>query len=306
MGFKGIYQHKSSVSKIGLLFLLIFVSVALHNFLFTTFLFYFADNSILLLQYLLGNEDVLERILTQQESVNYLKLMQLFSGVGLFITPILLYAHLTDFDFKFNRITRQNTILVVAIMMLITPFVGLLLEWNMQIHFPSFDMPAWLSPSFDSEEMVKAFLKMNTISDLLYTLIVIAVVPAIGEELLFRGYLQQKICKWLKTPHTAIVIIAFLFSVIHLDPEGIIPRFVLGVLLGYLYYWSGSLWLPILAHFVNNAQAVIFSYSLFKVDSGAYSILSETKIDPMLGLFSFCSVIFLLYVLYQNLNIKKG
>jgi len=293
MGFKGIYKEKSSATKIGILFLLIFVSVLLHSILAVALVSFFVDNGMALIQ----NQD-----LTNQASVNYLKLMQLFSGVGLFITPTLLYAHLMDFDFKFTSITRQNTILVIAIMMLIVPFVGLLLEWNMQISFPD-----WLL-RFDvtSEEIIEAFLKMSTIWDLLYTLIVIAVIPAIGEELLFRGYLQQKIGKWLKNPHTAIVITAFLFSAIHLDVQGIIPRFVLGVLLGYLYYWSKSLWLPILAHFVNNAQAVIFSYPLFKIDSGAYSVFSEAKIDPMMGLFSFASVVLLLYVLYQNLSIKKG
>ena len=293
MGFKGIYKEKSSATKIGILFLLIFVSVLLHSILVVALVSFFVDNGMALIQ----NQD-----LTNQASVNYLKLMQLFSGVGLFITPTLLYAHLMDFDFKFTSITRQNTILVISIMMLIVPFVGLLLEWNMQISFPD-----WLL-RFDvtSEEIVEAFLKMSTIWDLLYTLIVIAVIPAIGEELLFRGYLQQKIGKWLKNPHTAIVITACLFSAIHLDVQGIIPRFVLGVLLGYLYYWSKSLWLPILAHFVNNAQAVIFSYPLFKIDSGAYSVFSEAKIDPMMGLFSFASVVLLLYVLYQNLSIKKG
>jgi hypothetical protein len=293
MGFKGIYKEKSSATKIGILFLLIFVSVLLHSILAVALVSFFVDNGMALIQ----NQD-----LTNQASVNYLKLMQLFSGVGLFITPTLLYAHLMDFDFKFTSITRQNTILVIAIMMLIVPFVGLLLEWNMLISFPD-----WLL-RFDvtSEEIIEAFLKMSTIWDLLYTLIVIAVIPAIGEELLFRGYLQQKIGKWLKNPHTAIVITAFLFSAIHLDVQGIIPRFVLGVLLGYLYYWSKSLWLPILAHFVNNAQAVIFSYPLFKIDSGAYSVFSEAKIDPMMGLFSFASVVLLLYVLYQNLSIKKG
>jgi len=293
MGFKGIYKEKSSATKIGILFLLIFVSVLLHSILAVALVSFFVDNGMALIQ----NQD-----LTNQASVNYLKLMQLFSGVGLFITPTLLYAHLMDFDFKFTSITRQNTILVIAIMMLIVPFVGLLLEWNMQISFPD-----WLL-RFDvtSEEIIEAFLKMSTIWDLLYTLIVIAVIPALGEELLFRGYLQQKIGKWLKNPHTAIVITAFLFSAIHLDVQGIIPRFVLGVLLGYLYYWSKSLWLPILAHFVNNAQAVIFSYPLFKIDSGAYSVFSEAKIDPMIGLFSFASVVLLLYVLYQNLSIKKG
>ena len=293
MGFKGIYKQKSSSIKLGILFLLIFVSVLLHSILAVALVAIFVDNGMELIQ----NQD-----LTNQASVNYLKLMQLFTGVGLFITPTLLYAYLTDFDFKFTSVTRQNIILVIVIMMLIVPFVGLLLEWNIQIPFPD-----WLLQfDINSEAIVEAFLKMGTIWDLLYTLIIIAVVPAIGEELLFRGYLQQKIANGLKTPHMAILIAAFLFSAIHLDIQGIIPRFVLGVLLGYLYYWSKSLWLPILAHFVNNAQAVIFSYPLFKIDVGAYSVLSQAKVDPMMGLFSFASVVLLLYVLYQSLSIKKG
>jgi hypothetical protein len=97
-----------------------------------------------------------------------------------------------------------------------------------------------------------------------------------------------------------------LFSAIHFHFQGIIPRFVLGVLLGYLFYWSQSLWLPILAHFINNAQAVLFSYPSFKIESGAYSVLSEASVDPLMGLFSFFTVSFLLYMLHQNISIKKG
>ena len=293
MGFKGIYANKSSAVKVGVLFLLIFVSVILHTLLAVALVALFADNGMALIQ----NQD-----LSNQASVNYLKLMQLFSGVGLFITPTLLYAYLTNFDFKFTKLSRQNTILVIAIMLLIPPFIGLLLEWNMMI-----PAPEWLT-QFDvqSEAIVEAFLQMGTIWDLFYTILVIAVVPAIGEELLFRGYLQQKLGNWLRNPHTAILITAFLFCAIHFHFQGMIPRFVLGVLLGYLFYWSNSLWLPILAHFVNNAQAVIFSYPLFKVDSGAYSLLSETKIDPMMALFSLVSVALLLYVLHKNTSIKKG
>ena len=146
---------------------------------------------------------------------------------------------------------------------------------------------------------------MHTIWDLFYTILVIAVVPAVGEELLFRGYLQKKLSNLLINTDIAILITAFLFSVIHLDFHAIIPRFVLGILLGYLFYWSGSIWLPILAHFVNNAQAVIFSYPTFKVDSGVYSILSDEKTDPILALFSFISVMLLIYVLHKNLGIQK-
>ena len=293
MGFKGIYANKSSSAKIGILFLLIFVSVILHTLLAVALVALFADTGMALIQ----NQD-----LSNQVSVNYLKLMQLFSGVGLFIIPTLFYAYLTNFDFKFAKLSRQNTILVIAIMLLITPSIGLLLEWNMMI-----PAPEWLT-QFDvhSEAIVEAFLQMDTIWDLFYTILVIAVVPAIGEELLFRGYLQQKLGNWLRNPHTAILITAFLFSAIHFHFQGMIPRFVLGVLLGYLFYWSNSLWLPILAHFVNNAQAVIFSFPLFKVDSGAYSLLSETKVDPMMALFSLVSVVLLLYVLHKNISIKKG
>ena len=293
MGLKGIYANKSSTSKVGILFLLIFLSLILHTLIAVSLVALFAENGMTLIQ----NQD-----LSNQASINYLKLMQLFSGVGFFITPTLFYAYLTNFDFKFLKLSRQNTILVIAIMLLITPFIGLLLEWNMMI-----PAPEWLT-QFDvhSEAIVEAFLQMDTLWDLFYTILVIAVVPAIGEELLFRGYLQQKLGNWLRNPHTAILITAFLFSAIHFHFQGIIPRFVLGVLLGYLFYWSNSLWLPILAHFVNNAQAVIFSYPLFKVDSGAYSLLSETKIDPMMALFSLVSVVLLLYVLYKNISIKKG
>lgn len=292
MGFKGIYKEKSSVSKIGLLLLLIFVSMILHTLLAVVLIGFFSDNGMVFIQ----NQD-----LSNQASVNYLKLMQLFTAIGVFITPTLLYSYFTSFDFKFTPVTRQDTILVCAIMILITPFIGLLLEWNMMIIFPEWLMQLHVN----SEAIITAFLKMDTIWDLLYTIFVIAVIPAIGEELLFRGYLQQKVGSWLSNQHIAILITGLLFSMIHLDFQAIIPRFVLGVLLGYLYYWGGSLWLPILAHFVNNGQAVIFSFPLFKVDDGVYSILSDTKIDPMLALFSFTSVFLLIYVLRQNLSIKK-
>ena len=292
MGLKGIYENKSSVSKIGILFFLIFVSVILHTLIATLLIVLFADNGMLLLQ----NQD-----LTNQSSVNYLKLMQLFSGVGLFITPTLFYAYLTNFKFKLSKLSRQNAILVIAIMMLITPFIGLLLEWNMMIPFPQWAL------QFDatSDAIVTAFLQMDSIWDLFYTILVIAVAPAIGEELLFRGYLQQKLGHWLSSPHIAILTTAFLFSAIHFHLQGIIPRFVLGILLGYFFYWSNSLWLPILAHFVNNAQAVIFSYPSFKVDNGAYSILSESKVDPSIAFFSLASVALLLYILHQNTTMRK-
>ena len=293
MGFKGVYQNKSSLNKVGILFSLMFLSSVFHSLLAITLVLLFSDNGMAL---------ITTQDLNNQTSVNYLKLMQFFSGVGLFITPMLLYAYLTNFDFRFLSLTRQNIILGIAIMILIAPFVGFVLEWNMKIPFP--DWLAWFD--MNTEVIIEAFLSMNNLWDLFYTLLVIAIVPAIGEELLFRGYLQQKLVKRLKNSNTAILITAFLFSAIHFDLQGMIPRFMLGLLLGYLFYWSGSLWLPILAHFVNNAQAIILSYPSFKINGGAYSIFSNTPIDPLVALVSFFGTVLLIYILYQNLRIKKA
>jgi len=292
MGFKGAYKHKTSASKTGLFFLLIFVSVILHTILAFCLIAVLPSTSI---------EFIWNQELSNQSSVNTLKLFQLISSIGLFIAPTLLYSYLTGFDFKFRILIRQSVIIVLAIMMLITPFIALLLEWNMQI-----PLPQYLS-HFDqnSEAIIRAFLKMSTFWDLFYTLIVLAIIPAIGEELLFRGYLQQKISVWLKNYHVGILITAFLFSVMHLDIYGVLPRFVLGVLLGYFFYWSGSVWLPILAHFVNNAQAVVFSYPTFKTDLSIYSVLNKGQVDPILAYFSFFSVLLLLYLLFKCLSIKK-
>ena len=149
MGFRGIYEDKSSVSKTGIFCLLIFVSVILHYFLALTLLLVFTDNGINLIQ----NQD-----LSNQASVDYLKFIQIFSGLGLFITPTLLYAYLTNFDFKFSIMTRQSIILVIAIMILITPFIGMLLEWNMMIPFPD-----WLLKyDLNSGAVVDAFLQMSS------------------------------------------------------------------------------------------------------------------------------------------------
>ena len=292
MKFKNIYKDNSLVSKTGILFLLIITSFILHVILVVFLIMLFDSNGM----YLIQNQD-----LNNQICVNYLKLVQLFAAVGLFITPTLLYAYLTGFNFKFISITIKEVLLTILVMIFITPFVGLLLEWNMQISFPE-----WLS-LFDknSTEIVTAFLSMQTIWDLFYTLLVIAVVPAIGEELVFRGYLQQTIQKYLQYSHFAILITALFFSVIHLEIQAIIPRFILGVLLGYLYYWSGSLWLPILGHFVNNAQAIIFSYPFFGLEESTYFAFSKSTPNPVIGLFSFISAGFLIYILYKTLRLRK-
>ncbi len=290
MRLKGIFKEKSSATKIGLLFGLIVVSVILHTLFAYLCVELFFDVSLLSI----GLLD-----LTTVEEINAAKLLQLFSAVGLFISPTLLYAYLTNFDFKFRTIfSRQTLLLTAAIMLLINPFIAFIYEWNM-----SLDLPAWLL-NYDekAEVLTTLFMQMSSPWDLLFNLLVIAIVPAVGEELLFRGYLQQSFTKWLGKPHLAIIITAVLFSAIHMQFQGFLPRFALGLVLGYLFYWSASLWLPIFAHLLNNAMAVIFSYPTMS----AYANLTENTATWQEAFFSLMGVALLMLLLQRNLSIKKG
>tara|TARA_B100000902_G_scaffold155401_1_gene151826 strand:- start:8535 stop:9419 length:885 start_codon:yes stop_codon:yes gene_type:complete len=292
MRFKGIYKDKSVFVKILILFLLMTFSVVAHQLLAVIFIKLFTQDGMQLIQ----NND-----LSSEVTVNYLKIVQLFSGIGLFITPTFLFGYLTNFNFRFYKINRQAALLVIAIMMLITPFIGILLEWNMGI-----DLPEWmLKFDINSDKIVEAFLRMNNIWTLIFTIVVVAVVPAIGEELFFRGYVQQEILRWSGNIHFTILITAFFFSAIHFHFSGMVPRFILGILLGYIFYWSGSLWLPILAHFVNNAQTIILSYLSLNFHKQIPKPISEVNIDQNLALISFVSVTLLLYLLFKNTDIRS-
>ncbi len=122
-------------------------------------------------------------------------------------------------------------------------------------------LPAW-AQSFESqaEDTLKAILQMDTPIIFIINLLIIGILPGIGEELIFRGILQKQIGAMLKRPELAIWITAFIFSAIHLQFEGFLPRMVLGAVLGYLYYWTGNLWVPIIAHAFNNGVQVLMIY----------------------------------------------
>ena len=109
-------------------------------------------------------------------------------------------------------------------------------------------------------ELTKVFLGTNTYIGLAVNLFVIALLPAIGEELLFRGALQRLLGELTRNKHAGIVLSAIAFSALHMQFYGFLPRMMLGIYFGYLVLWSGSLWPAIIGHFINNATAVVFYF----------------------------------------------
>ncbi|MDF1698925.1 MAG: type II CAAX endopeptidase family protein [Saprospiraceae bacterium] len=113
-----------------------------------------------------------------------------------------------------------------------------------------------------SIEALMSVLQMDGIFDLLVNLLIVAVLPAIGEELLFRGVIQNEIVKRTSNYHVGIIIASIIFSGVHLQIQGFLPKMIIGLVLGYSYYWTKSLWYPIILHFLNNGMSTVAIFFL--------------------------------------------
>jgi membrane protease YdiL (CAAX protease family) len=206
------------------------------------------------------------------DTVRILKYFQVVQSFGLFIIPPIVVAYLFHGKISeylhLNKVATFTTVfLVVILMFFATPFINFIGEINAQMHLPKWmsGIEEWMKESEDKAAVLtEAFLKVNTLGGLFFNLFMIAVLPAIGEELLFRGVIQRIFTRMTKNHHWGIWISAILFSALHLQFYGFIPRMLLGVLFGYLLVWSGSLWLPVIAHFINNGVATIAMYLIDK------------------------------------------
>lgn len=165
------------------------------------------------------------------------------------------------------------------------PFVAWLTYVNTQI-----SLPDWMQASEDrTDALLKVVLTMESLPEFLVVLLTVAVTPALGEELLMRGVLQRRVFQpWFENHHIAIWAAAILFSAVHFEFAGFAPRLLLGVLLGYGYYWSGSLWTPILLHLFFNAMQVTVAYV-----TGAFDPAAEIAAAPAwwLGIISLALVL---------------
>ncbi len=172
-------------------------------------------------------------------------------------------------------------VLLAFSVMLLAVVISPLVEWNASLDIPG-SFGDWAR---ETETMAEGIIKMIT-TDLspmmfLVSLVVIALIPGIGEELVFRGLIQNEMYRANKNPHVAIWLTAIIFSAIHLQFLGFVPRVLLGAFLGYVYYWSGNLLVPMLAHFLNNGLQLLGLY-LYQHGVLSYNV-EETKSAPWLA-----------------------
>ena len=200
------------------------------------------------------------------QTTESLKWLQFLQTAGTFLLPPILCAWLWDSSHRPFRWLKLNEkpdgmlcLIAVVTMIVALPGINLLADLNSRVTLPeSLD---FIEQIFKQQEeaaaaLTERFLQADNLGQLLVNIGLLALLPAFAEELSFRGTLQQL----LPHKHVAIWITAFIFSAIHMQFYGFVPRMLLGAMFGYVFVWSGSLWIPILMHFTNNGLAVIAYY----------------------------------------------
>ena len=202
------------------------------------------------------------------------KIVQMLGSILIFIVPAIIISKFFGKSVK-NYLNIKNSpsclkyLLIILFMTVSFPILSLVTEWNSNIHFPQqFSFLEDILRKYEDENnnLINLFFLRTNWYDLIVNILIIALIPAIGEEMVFRGLMQKYFIKFLKKPHVSIIITAFIFSAIHFSFFGFISRFILGIFLGYLAWRFNSLLPSIFAHFVNNFSALIITFVLIRQD----------------------------------------
>lgn len=227
---------------------------------------------------------------TSNKNIGFVRYLLISQSISFFIIPAILILNLLKPVHQkglknFNPPVIYEFALVILLAFCIIPITSFMGQLNSGIHLPEWlsGLENWMIEQEDNaDSLIGKLIISDTFWIMLLNLIMIAVLPAIGEELIFRGVFQKIFYGFFRSGHPAIWITSFLFSALHFQFFGFIPRFILGLIFGYLFFWSGTLWFSVIAHFINNAVAVLGAYI-----KGAEYINSQPDIElwkQMVGL----------------------
>ena len=244
-------ESNPSVSKLFILFILVLIGAGFASFIS---LYIWQSGSINILEF---NNDV--QLNKSQRTLFRLGLM--VNHIGTFLIPALvfcaIYIKVNIKEFLQLKSFRIPDVIIWGLAILFSyPLLGVLTKMAMNIKWPE-----WLkSGQMESLALVEQTLEMESLSELFMALILIGLLAAIGEELLFRGVIQRVFQKAWKNPHMSIIVASIIFGAFHMQIERLIPLSILGALLGYSYYFTQTLWVPTILHFLNNATQVVGVY----------------------------------------------
>lgn len=240
-------------------------------------------------------------------NIQYVRILQIFNQIGVFIVPPFLLAFLIEGRSRaylsFNKVKPLHVIGTILLIFSISPIVTQLMSWNESMSLPeSFKgLEQWMQTEEKSADtIVDWMLSYNDPVSILINTLMIVVLPALGEELVFRAVLIKLFKGIFRNIHVAILVSAIVFSAFHMQFYGFFPRMFLGLLFGYLFLWSGSIWLPVLAHLLNNGTVVLITY-LHSSNIIAQSPDEFGKVDsPLLVILSVIITAFLAFWFHRT------
>jgi hypothetical protein len=204
----------------------------------------------------------------QADNVGFLRYLLIVQDISFLLIPSIIIIGMMKSessgrfpDFKIPSLKDIGLVIILTFCIFsITSFTG---QLNSAMHLPGWmsGVERWMTEQEDkADSTIDVLIASKTSGTMILNLLNIALVPAFAEELFFRGVFQKIFTNLFKSGHVAIWITAFLFSSIHFQFFGFLPRLILGLVFGYLFFWSENLWLPIISHFINNAFPVIVTY----------------------------------------------
>jgi uncharacterized protein len=239
---------------------------------------------------------------------NAVKVIQSITFIIGFLLPAIFTAYLLNRKpmdlLGFTRKINWKQIGIVCAIMITALFVSAFLSYINEL----IPLSESLKLKFDKMEndynsQVETIIGLNSFGEYLLALVIIAFLPALCEEALFRGGLQNFLTRSTKMPWLSILIVSFLFSIMHFSFYGFLSRFFLGAILGLLYQYSGRIWLNIIAHFFNNALAVTMIYILKSQGKSLKQAIGENGDSAWWGIFLLPAVI-ALFIVFRKIAAK--
>ncbi len=246
----------------------------------------------------------IQTFLTEDSTVsdrNFLRNTLLIQHLTLFILPAFItgwiiakrkYLSLLSLD---HKPLLRNALLGIGIFLAAFPLIQYSYSINKLI-----PLPEWAMNMEDATgDLINNLLITTSPIELIFNVFLIGIIPGIGEELIFRGIIQKNIARITNNPVIAIWITAIIFSAFHFQFQGFIPRMLLGALLGYLFYWTNNLWVPIIAHAFNNGIQVIMQY-LYSKELSSVNIDDMESVPLWMALVSVGIIFFLSTLIFRN------
>lgn len=247
-----------------------------------------------------------------KEVISAVKFLQIIGALGTFVFSSMLISFFYTGSwlgyFRFGKTIRTGAVLLlIVIMVTALPAVNMLTDLNARLELPFAGAERYLRQLEEQTQvLMMALVRADNFWALMVNLFMIAIIPAVGEELVFRGLIQRHLTDLFRNGHVAVIVASVIFSLAHFQFYSFLPRFFLGMILGYAFYYGRSLWYPMIAHLVNNTLGVVFYYFYMKEAAGdTLEDIGTMELMPVTALISLVAVGVLMYIWISYVRVSR-